>query len=81
MAVRCWTLGRWSPLTTGSDRRRSCLLDLIVRVAVHQSAPDRTLAVWLDSAPCTNSTQEYAVDGEHQPCEPLQWRTSQVEIE
>jgi hypothetical protein len=41
-----------------------------VSVAVHQPAPDRTLAVWLDSTPdlsCTNSTQADWVDVEHQP--------------
>jgi hypothetical protein len=41
-----------------------------VRVAVHQPVPERTLAVWLDSTPdvsCTNSTQVYCVDVEHQP--------------
>src|SRR5215207_1201020 len=41
-----------------------------VRVAVHQPAPDSTQATWLDSAPdlsCTNSTQAYCVDVEHQP--------------
>ena len=42
---------------------------MAVRVAVHQSSPDRTLAVWLDLVPdlsSTNSTQEYLVDVEHQ---------------
>jgi hypothetical protein len=41
-----------------------------VCVSVHQPAPDRTLAVWLDSSPdlsCTNSTRGYWVDAEHQP--------------
>ena len=41
-----------------------------VPVSVHQPVPDRTLAVWLDLAPdlsCTDSTQAYWVDGEHQP--------------
>jgi hypothetical protein len=41
-----------------------------VPVSVHQPAPDRTLAVWLDSTPdlsSTDSTQAYWVDGEHQP--------------
>jgi hypothetical protein len=43
---------------------------MAVPVAVHQPAPDRTLAVWLDSAPdlsSTDSTQAHWVDGEHQP--------------
>src|SRR5215203_5136816 len=41
-----------------------------VPVSVHQPALDRTVAVWLDSAPdlsCTDSTQAYCVDVEHQP--------------
>src|SRR5829696_10152393 len=41
-----------------------------VPVSVHQPAPDRTLAVWLDSTPdlsSTNSTQADCMDGEHQP--------------
>jgi hypothetical protein len=41
-----------------------------VRMAVHQPAPDRTLAGWLDSTPdlsCTNSTLAHCVDAEHQP--------------
>ena len=41
-----------------------------VPVSVHQPAPDRTLAVWLDSAPdlsSTDGTQAYCVDGDHQP--------------
>jgi hypothetical protein len=41
-----------------------------VSVSVHQLAPDRTLAVSLDSTSdlnCTNSTQAYCVDVEHQP--------------
>ena len=45
-------------------------VQLAVRVAVHQPPLDRTLAVWLDSAPdlsCTDSTQDYWVDVEHQP--------------
>ena len=36
-----------------------------VPVSVHQPAPDRTLATWLDTTPdlsSTNSTQHYAVD-------------------
>jgi hypothetical protein len=43
---------------------------VVVRLAVHQPAPDRTLAISLDSAPnlsCTNSTQAHCVDAEHQP--------------
>jgi hypothetical protein len=41
-----------------------------VSVAVHQPAPDRTLAAWRDSTPdlsCTDSTLAYCVDVEHQP--------------
>jgi hypothetical protein len=41
-----------------------------VPVSVHQPAPDRTLAVWLDWAPdlsSTDSTQAHCVDGDHQP--------------
>jgi hypothetical protein len=41
-----------------------------VRVSVHQPVPDRTPAVWLDSAAdlsSANSTQAYWVDGDHQP--------------
>jgi hypothetical protein len=41
-----------------------------VPVSVHQPALDRTLAIWLDSAPnwsSANSTQAYVVDAEHQP--------------
>jgi hypothetical protein len=41
-----------------------------VPVLVHQPAPDSTWDDWLDSAPdlsCTDSTQAYWVDGEHQP--------------
>jgi hypothetical protein len=41
-----------------------------VSVSVHQRLPDRTQATWLDSAPdlsCTNSTQAYVLDVEHQP--------------
>jgi hypothetical protein len=43
---------------------------MAVRVAVHKPAPDRTVAVELDSAPdlsCTESTQDHCVDVEHQP--------------
>jgi hypothetical protein len=45
-------------------------------MAVHQASPDRTLAVWLDSAPdlsCTNSTQPYVLDAEHQPADLAVW--------
>src|SRR5215211_4460613 len=41
-----------------------------VPVSVHQPLPGSTLAVSLDSAPdlsCTNSTQDYCVDVDHQP--------------
>jgi hypothetical protein len=41
-----------------------------VPVSVHQPAPDRTVAVWLDSSPdltSINSTQAHWVDGEHWP--------------
>jgi hypothetical protein len=41
-----------------------------VLVSVNQPSPDRTLAVWLDSAPSlssTNSIQAHWVDAEHQP--------------
>ena len=41
-----------------------------VPVSVHQPAPDRTLAVWLDSPPdlsSANSTQGYWADVDHQP--------------
>src|SRR5215218_699393 len=39
-------------------------------LSVHQPSPDRTVAVWLDSASdlsCTDSTQAHCVDVEHQP--------------
>jgi hypothetical protein len=41
-----------------------------VPVSVHQPAPERTQATWLDSTPdlsCANSTQAHCVDVEHQP--------------
>jgi hypothetical protein len=41
-----------------------------VPVSAHQPSPGSTLAVRLDSTPdlsCTNSTQDDAVDAEHQP--------------
>jgi len=47
-----------------------CRTVVSVPVSVHQPAPDRTQAVWLDLAPdlsSTNSTQAHWVDGEHQP--------------
>ena len=41
-----------------------------VSVSVHQPAPDRTQAIWLDSAPdlsSADSTQAHCMDAEHQP--------------
>jgi hypothetical protein len=47
-----------------------------VSVAVHQPAPDSTLAVWLDSGPdlsSTNSTQDHCLDVDHQPTDRGGW--------
>src|SRR5213083_2664160 len=60
------------PLSTGWTRPpidRGQASSVVVRVAVHQPAPDRTLAVSLDSTPdlsSTNSPQAHCVDAEHQ---------------
>src|SRR5215212_9939920 len=46
------------------------LRSVAVPMAVHQPAPDRTVAVWLDLAPdlsCKDSTKDHCVDVEHQP--------------
>jgi hypothetical protein len=53
-----------------TDRLMTPAREMSVPLSVHQPVPDRTLAVWLDSTPdlsCTDSTQAYCVDGEHQP--------------
>jgi GNAT superfamily N-acetyltransferase len=53
-----------------SSRSGSTRGPMSVPVSVHQPAPDRTLAVCLDSTPdlsCTNSTQAYCMDVDHQP--------------
>jgi hypothetical protein len=66
--------GRWPPC-------RACVV--AVRVAVHQPAPDRTQAVWLDLAPdlsSTNSTQAYCVDVEHQPTDLALWGSGAREV-
>jgi hypothetical protein len=57
------TGGARSSLRSGSTRG-----PMSVPVAAHQPAPDRTLAVWLDSTPelsCTDSTQAHCLDAEH----------------
>jgi hypothetical protein len=58
----------WRPAASLPVGQTQCR-GVAVRVAVHQPAPDRTQAVWLDSAPdlsCTNSTRAHWVDVEHQ---------------
>jgi|GEM_PF-4708575 len=52
------------------EKSGDCPRRMSVSVSVHQPVPDRTLAVWMDSAPdltCIDSTQAHCVDAEHQP--------------
>jgi hypothetical protein len=59
-AARTHRIGRCQPMADPLPAQA-----VVVRVAVHQPSPDRTQAVWLDSAhdlSSTDSTQEYPVD-------------------
>jgi hypothetical protein len=56
---------------------------MAVRVAVHQPLLDSTQATSLDSAldlSCTNSTQAYSVDEEHQPTDLVLCRSSLLKL-
>ena len=56
------------------------LRPVAVRVAVHQPAPDRTLAVWLDSTPDLSSTEQHsgALGGRRPPAYRIWWLDPRV---
>jgi hypothetical protein len=57
------------PIDPAANAVKRLSAEVAVCVSVHQPSSDRTLAVWLDSAPdlsCNDSTQTYVLDLEHQ---------------
>ena len=57
------------PIDPAANAVKRLSAEVSVCVSAHQPSSDRTLAVWLDSAPdlsCNDSTQGNCVDAEHQ---------------